>query len=75
MRIYGDIDGSRIYSVVFIGFSLSSIIQFMFHFLIVKNVGDIGFVYCFMIFGVLMLVAQVLIWRVNFQVRVSQKDI
>lgn len=39
MKIYGDVDGSLIYSVIFTGFSLASIIQFMFHFVIVKHMG------------------------------------
>lgn len=75
-RIYGSLDGGRIYSVVFIGFALASVIQFLFHFFIVKNMGnsydnlgDQGFFLCFLIFGFLMLVAQVLYYKVDFKKR------
>lgn len=39
MKVYGDVDGARIYSVIFTGFSLAAIVQFMFHFVIVKSIG------------------------------------
>lgn len=74
VRIYGDSDGSRIYPIAFTAFSIASVIQFLFHFFIVKNMGkyisnsgDKGFLLCFIIFGVLLLVAQILFWKLNFK--------
>lgn len=43
-KIYGEKDGGRIYSVVFIGFASAAVIQFMFHFFIVKNMGNISII-------------------------------
>ncbi len=42
VKLYGDKDGSRIYSIVFIAFSLAAIVQFLFHFFIVKNIGNLS---------------------------------
>ena len=39
VRIYGDTDGSRIYPITFSAFSLASVIQFLFHYFIVKRIG------------------------------------
>lgn len=39
VRIYGNIDGSRIYPATFSAFSIASVIQFLFHFFIVKKMG------------------------------------
>jgi MFS family permease len=39
VKIYGDADGSRIYPIIFIAFSLASVIQFLFHYWIVKRMG------------------------------------
>lgn len=39
IRIYGQNDGGRIYPIVFTAFSIASVIQFLFHFFIIKNIG------------------------------------
>ncbi len=64
VRIYGDKNGSRIYPITFSAFSIASVIQFLFHYFIVKhmgkqwcNSGDDGFLLCFLIFGVFLLIA------------------
>ena len=76
VKLYGDKDGSRIYSIVFIAFSLTAIIQFFFHYFIVKNMGnfiinihlgDSGFLVCFIIFGSLLLIAEVLLFKIDFK--------
>ncbi len=39
VRIYGNVDGSRIYPITFSAFSIASVIQFLFHYFIVKKMG------------------------------------
>jgi hypothetical protein len=40
VRIYGNVDGSRIYPITFSAFSIASVIQFLFHYFIVKKMGN-----------------------------------
>ena len=39
VRIYGNVDGSRIYPITFSAFSIASVVQFLFHYFIVKKMG------------------------------------
>ena len=41
VRIYGDKNGSRIYPITFSAFSIASVIQFLFHYFIVKRMGKL----------------------------------
>lgn len=40
VRIYGDVDGGRIYTIAFSAFSIASVIQFLSHYFIVKKMGN-----------------------------------
>ncbi len=62
--------------MVFVAFSLAGLVQFLAHFLVVRNLGnflskkgDDGFILCFVIFGVLMIIAQVLVYKSDFKPR------
>jgi len=39
VRIYGNTNGSRIYPITFSAFSIAFVIQFVFHYFIVKKMG------------------------------------
>lgn len=41
VRIYGNVDGSRIYPITFSAFSIASVVQFLFHYFIVKKMGNL----------------------------------
>lgn len=51
---------------------MGALIQYFGHKLLVDSFGKQGYLYCFMIFGGLLLVSFVLVWRVRFVVRESE---
>jgi hypothetical protein len=58
--------GPKLYYLTFCGFSIGALIQFVFHLTLVSNYGVDGYTYCFIIFGLFLLVGLALVIKVNF---------
>lgn len=67
VRMLGRQLGPRLYYITFLGFSSGAILQYLAHKFLVEKFHDDGYVYCFIIFGVFLLVSLFLIIRVDLE--------
>lgn len=76
VRIFGEKLGANIYWIVFSGFSISSIIQFLGHYLFVSFLGTgTGYNYLIGLFVFLELMGLIVGFRVKYDYLVSEKKI
>lgn len=70
-KIYGQLHGAKIYSLLFFGFSFGSLLQFVLHYLLVKKYDVDGHKYSFWIFaglqGLSILIVLASRWRVDWK--------
>ena len=66
VRILGKVIGPKMYYITFGGFSLGSIMQYLFHKFLVSSYGEDGYTYCFIIFGIFQLISLTLVILVKF---------
>lgn len=70
-KIFGQLHGAKIYSLLFFGYSLGSIIQFGAHYYLVNRFNNDGHKYSFWIFSGFQGIAILLIifsrWRVDWE--------
>jgi hypothetical protein len=67
VRILGSENGGKYYWITFTGFGIGAVVQFVLHYTLVNQFHDDGFVYCFIIFGLLLLGGTALSWWVKFE--------
>lgn len=72
MRILGAENGGKFYWITFTGFGIGAVLQFLIHYLFVNIMGKEGFKYCFIFFGVLLLMGSVLSVKINFEFHPSE---
>jgi MFS family permease len=72
VRMLGKAIGSKMYYITFGGFSLGSLVQFVFHRVLVEKYGEDGYTYCFIIFGCLMVVGLILSVTIKFPLHESE---
>lgn len=53
VRLMGPVAGSKLFWIIFSGFSISAALQFAIHYFIITSYGKEGFKYCIIIFLVL----------------------
>lgn len=66
VRILGKKVGGECYWIIFTGFGIGSLLQFLIHFIFVNQLGNDGFKYCFIFFGVLLIIGSVMSIFVEF---------
>jgi sugar phosphate permease len=59
-QIYGHQNGARIYSYIYFGWSIGSILQFLLHFTFIQNFGHHGWTLCFYALSVVQLLSVIL---------------
>jgi MFS family permease len=57
VRMLGRVVGPKLYYLTFVGFSLGVIIQYVSHKFLVEAYGTNGYLYCFILYGALLVVA------------------
>ncbi len=66
VRILGQQLGGKCYWITFTGFGIGAVLQFVLHYFLVLKFGEDGFLYCFLIFGVFLLIGTVIAWTIKF---------
>ncbi len=67
VRMVGRQLGPKLYYITFIGFSSGALLQYFAHKFLVEVFHDDGYTYCFVIFGLFLLVALGLILKVDLE--------
>ena len=72
-RLVGEKYGPLIYPFVFVGFTIASNSQFLFHELVVRNKGNDGFKIAFILYGGMQLISIIQVQRFKFEYLPSEK--
>lgn len=67
VRMLGRQLGPKLYYIAFIGFSSGAVLQYIAHKFLVEIFHEDGYLYCFAIFGAFLLVAVVLLFKIELE--------
>ena len=66
VRMLGAKVGGKCYWMIFSGFAIGAVFQFLIHYIFVSVLGNEGFKYCFIFFGLLLIAGSVVSFLVDF---------